>query len=169
MPNTWLTKKNLIFRIVNIETNLLRNVGPLPRIRAESLLCNRSIEDWQIMTAYPILIIRNRDSEGRKFRPSDWADRMASSAATFESGRLKYDARVMPCKRCDDLICLRVDKRIADEHPHIMQTVSDFMTMHKLEDHAPKCPEHQSAFEELLNNTGEFSKKPNQTLISSAA
>lgn len=87
------------------------------------------------------LIIRNRDTEGRKFRPSDWADRMASTAATFEAGRLKYDARVLPCKRCEDTICLRVDRSIQDEQPHVLQTITDFMAMHGLENYAPSCPE----------------------------
>lgn len=97
------------------------------------------------MTQYSKLIIRNRDNQSRKFRPSDWADRMASIAASFDGGRLKYDARVMPCKRCDDTICLRVDRAIADEQPHVLQTISDFMVMHNLEDFAPQCPEHRDA------------------------
>ena len=98
------------------------------------------------MNQYPFLIIRNRDSQGRKFRPSDWADRMASTAASFEGGRLQYDSRVMPCKRCDDTICLRVDRAIAHEQPHVLQTISDFMHMHGLEDHAAVCPAHRDRY-----------------------
>ena len=98
------------------------------------------------MNHYNFLIIRNRDSEGRKLRPSDWADRMASTAAEFDAGRLQYDSRVIPCKRCDDTICLRVDRAIQSEKPHILQTIADFMSMHSLEDHASQCPEHAAAW-----------------------
>lgn len=98
------------------------------------------------MSDYNFLIIRNRDKNNNKFRPSDWADRMASVAAKFEGGRLKYSSKVIPCKRCDDIICLRVDRSIANEQPHVLQTIEEFMGMHELENFVGKCPEHAITF-----------------------
>lgn len=120
------------------------------------------------MSDYQTLIIRNRDKNNNKFRPSDWADRMASVAANFEGGRLQYNSKVLPCKRCDDIICLRVDRSIKDEQPHVLQTVEEFMEMHELENFVAKCPEHAIAFHNHMEtiNSGSI---PDQTDTAASA
>ncbi|HHC73458.1 MAG TPA: DUF3579 domain-containing protein, partial [Thiothrix sp.] len=47
------------------------------------------------MNNKPYLVLRNQTLDGKRFRPSDWVDRLASNAGDFTRGRLQYDHRVM--------------------------------------------------------------------------
>lgn len=98
------------------------------------------------MSDYNTLVIRNIDKNQKKLRPSDWVDRMATLAGTFEGGRLRYDSRAMPCRRCDDIICLRVDKSLNQEQPAVMETINEFMALNHLEDFVSQCPQHAEAY-----------------------
>lgn len=85
-------------------------------------------------------VIRNRDADGNLLRPSNWIERLASNAGEFAGGRVKYDGRALPCKRCDDLACLMVDVSIGNDKPHVLQHIESFMELNKLPNHASCCP-----------------------------
>ncbi|MGV6857561.1 MAG: DUF3579 domain-containing protein [bacterium] len=94
------------------------------------------------MTTPELLIIRNRTLDGARLRPSDWAERLSSAAATFENQRLVYSKKVMPCKRCEGHVCLKVDKRLQSEKPEVFETILDFMKINRLGEYTAACPQH---------------------------
>ena len=64
--------------------------------------------------------------EGRKFRPSDWAERIASLFGHFDGGRrLKYNPRVMPTLRAG-AYGLFVASSLANLEPTAFQYVMEF-------------------------------------------
>jgi len=102
------------------------------------------------MTHYPVIVIRNHDRNNNKFRPSDWADRLAGTAARYEQGGVRYDARVMPCRRCDSLHCLKVERTIGDDQPHVMENVVSFMKLNELDDNVAHCPMHAEQYTSFM-------------------
>lgn len=94
------------------------------------------------------LIITNRDRRGHPIRPRNWAARLAGNAATFHRGRLNYDERVQPCMACKGHICLRVDRSIKDDKPHVMDAVLTFMRVHGMLEYTT-CPRTKQAGEQL--------------------
>ncbi len=94
------------------------------------------------MTSPEYLIIRNQTLHGDRLRPSDWAERLASAAATFENNRLVYSTKVTPCKRCEDRVCLKVHQSLKQDEPELYRTITDFMNLHQLRDQSEACPRH---------------------------
>ncbi|MGB0723377.1 MAG: DUF3579 domain-containing protein [Gammaproteobacteria bacterium] len=88
--------------------------------------------------------MRNRDRNGNMIRPSNWAERLAGNAASFNNGRMTFDARVAPCSACVGSICLRVDTSIRADRPEVMANVVSFMRMYDLSDFAHGCPKVES-------------------------
>lgn len=103
------------------------------------------------MTDYPVIVIRNLDRNNKKFRPSDWVDRLAGAAARYERGAVRYDARVMPCCRCEQTRCLTVDRHIADDQPHVLETVLSFMEINQLDDSVESCPVHAQHYADFVD------------------
>lgn len=102
------------------------------------------------MTHYPVIVIQNHDRNNKTFRPSDWADRLAGTAARYERGAVLYDARVMPCRRCDTNHCLTIDRAIADDQPHVIENVLSFMKINQLDDSVASCPIHAEQYSRFM-------------------
>ena len=81
------------------------------------------------MTGDNDIVIHGVDNDGRKFRPSDWAERIAAILASYdEDRRLRYSRDVSPCtiqgQRC--LVVARdMEQRNPDGYNFIMQFASD--------------------------------------------
>jgi hypothetical protein len=64
---------------------------------------------------------------GHKFRPSDWAERIAAVFASFDtSHRLRYDPMVMPVQY-EGMPCLFVDSQFATINPAGCQYITEFV------------------------------------------
>ncbi len=64
--------------------------------------------------------------DGRKFRPSDWVERLSTALASFgPDHRLRYADGVRPCF-IDGQKCLRVEGSLAEKDPEAYQYVCDF-------------------------------------------
>lgn len=92
-----------------------------------------------------ILIVSGRRQDGSKLRPSNWAERLAGSAASFENNTLVFDSRVRPCIACEKQVCLRVNRAIAEDKPAILKAIEDFMVQHRLQDISADCPRLNNA------------------------
>lgn len=58
------------------------------------------------------IIIQSLTREGKRFRPSDWVDRICSSYATFgEDRKLRYSPYLKP-EMIDGIRCLAVDMQL---------------------------------------------------------
>ncbi|SIN77305.1 Protein of unknown function [Sulfurivirga caldicuralii] len=76
-------------------------------------------------------IIEGYTEDGRKFRPSDWIDRIASMMATYEHRRLVYSDLLHP-ELYDGQKCLIIDDRLKDENPGMYDYVMNFVKSNKL-------------------------------------
>ncbi|MDY3331879.1 MAG: DUF3579 domain-containing protein [Pelistega sp.] len=78
------------------------------------------------------LIIYGLTKSGQKFRPSDWAERLAGVMAQFrppgiQSSHLTYSPYVIPNDK-NGHKCLIVDERLRQLEPKAWKFVNDFAT-----------------------------------------
>ena len=78
------------------------------------------------------LVIESIRENGSRFRPSDWAERLSASMATFgPDKKLRYPDYVYPgiinnCK------CLVVDTDLIQQHPSSYHRIMDFVRANRL-------------------------------------
>ncbi|ERE03395.1 DUF3579 domain-containing protein [Pseudogulbenkiania ferrooxidans] len=72
------------------------------------------------------IVIQGLTSEGRTFRPSDWAERLAGILASFDTNqKLSYHAFVRPML-LEGVRCVAVDKKLEKIYPQIFQFLMNF-------------------------------------------
>ena len=73
------------------------------------------------------IVIQGMTSEGRVFRPSDWAERLSGILASFESDqkKLEYHAYVRPLM-LENVRCVAVDKKLEKIDPRVFQFLMSF-------------------------------------------
>jgi len=76
-------------------------------------------------------IIEGVTEEGRKFRPSDWIDRIASMGASYDMQRLVYSDMLHP-ELYEGQKCLMIDMALEQENPGMFQYVMNFVTSNHL-------------------------------------
>jgi len=78
------------------------------------------------------VIIQGITESGRRFRPSDWAERLAGNFAHFDwDRRVVYSDEVTPATR-DGVMCLVVLGSLARNNPSAYAEVLDFARNNKL-------------------------------------
>ncbi|NOX42526.1 MAG: DUF3579 domain-containing protein [Gammaproteobacteria bacterium] len=78
------------------------------------------------------IIIEGQTKDGRKFRPSDWAERMSGVLSTFgKDHRIHYSAKLKPLS-INGLKCVALNASLKDEHPELFSYLMDFAEMNKL-------------------------------------
>ena len=77
-------------------------------------------------------IIRGTTTQGARFRPSDWADRLAGAFATIDpNNRTNYSPYVQP-RALDGISCIIVDKKLKDTDPNAYRFLQTFATSNEL-------------------------------------
>lgn len=71
-------------------------------------------------------VIEGYTEDGRKFRPSDWIDRIASMGATYEMQRLVYSDMLHP-ELYEGQKCLIIDTALEEENPGMFTYVMNFV------------------------------------------
>ncbi|MGQ9861474.1 MAG: DUF3579 domain-containing protein [Thiobacillaceae bacterium] len=78
------------------------------------------------MPEFEEYVIRGETSTGRKFRPSDWAERLCSLFATVgPDNRTCYSPHVFPVSR-EGVNCVVVNKAMAIQDPMAFKFLMDF-------------------------------------------
>ncbi|MBF6058043.1 DUF3579 domain-containing protein [Thiomicrorhabdus sp. HH1] len=78
-------------------------------------------------------IIQGVTEDGRKFRPSDWIDRISSMMASYgESHRLVYSELLHP-ELYEGQKCLIIDTSLEQENPTMYRYVMNFVKTNKLQ------------------------------------
>ncbi|PJD98107.1 MAG: acetyltransferase [Legionella sp.] len=72
------------------------------------------------------IVIEGRTAQGTKFRPSDWAERMSGSLASFKNSRIRYSPLLQPGINNDGLPCVIVDPKLKESSPQLYQSILDF-------------------------------------------
>jgi hypothetical protein len=84
----------------------------------------------------PEFLIIGLTSNGKPFRPSDWAERLAGVMAVFggdpSDGRMAYSPYVYPITSAG-VKCVVVDIRLQDIEPLAHQFLTDFVTDNDLQ------------------------------------
>ena len=71
-------------------------------------------------------IIEGVTEDGRKFRPSDWIDRISSMGASYDMQRLVYSDMLHP-ELYEGQKCLMIDMALEQENPGMFQYVMNFV------------------------------------------
>lgn len=71
------------------------------------------------------LILKGITSEGNKFRPSDWAERLCGNLCTFRNRRMYYSPMLRPAV-IEGIKCVIVDSKLDRAHPAILKDVIHF-------------------------------------------
>ncbi len=78
------------------------------------------------------LIIDDQGEGRKKFRPSDWVERISASLASFGADqRLRYSEHVHPCI-IQGQKCLVVSRRLKETHPGFYDFIMEFATSNHL-------------------------------------
>lgn len=78
-------------------------------------------------------IIKGMTEDGRKFRPSDWIDRIASMMASYGNAhRLVYSDLLHP-ELYEGQKCLIIDTLLEEENPGMFEYVMNFVKSNKLQ------------------------------------
>ncbi|MDP2787633.1 MAG: DUF3579 domain-containing protein [Pseudomonadota bacterium] len=79
------------------------------------------------------VVIRGVTSQGRTFRPSDWADRLASILSHVgEDNRLNYSTQVCPVTRAG-IRCVVINKDLEQKDSRVYKFLMDFAGENDLE------------------------------------
>lgn len=82
------------------------------------------------------IIIRGATRDGRKFRPSDWAQRLTSAVASFYPSRGHQRRRFHPSVRMatiEGINCVVVDAHLEEEDPMLYAFLMNFGEGNNLE------------------------------------
>ncbi len=77
-------------------------------------------------------IIRGITTKGSRFRPSDWAERLAGAFAKVDpNNRMNYSPYVQPTT-LDGICCIVVDKKLRDTDPNAYRFLQAFANSNEL-------------------------------------
>ena len=72
------------------------------------------------------IIIEGVTTQGNTFRPSDWAERMSGSMASFKNSRIHYSPLLQPSVNHEGYKCVLLDPKLKETSPQIYQSILDF-------------------------------------------
>lgn len=79
------------------------------------------------------IVIKGVTTDGRKFRPSDWAQRLATAVGTLTPGRrIKYHPKVH-ISLIDGVNCVIVSNELKDEEPMLYAFLIEFAESNHLD------------------------------------
>lgn len=72
------------------------------------------------------IVIQGITAQGKRFRPSDWAERMSGTLATFKNRRIHYSPLLQPSVNHEGYKCILLDPKLKESSPQIYQAIIDF-------------------------------------------
>ena len=72
------------------------------------------------------IVIEGITSQGKTFRPSDWAERMSGSLASFKNSRIHYSPLLQPSVNSEGFQCVLLDPKLKESSPLLYQSILDF-------------------------------------------
>lgn len=83
------------------------------------------------------IVIEGITSQGRTFRPSDWAERMSGSMASFKDSRIHYSPLLQPSVNTEGHKCILLDPALETTSPDVYRSILNFAR----ENHLKICGE----------------------------
>ncbi len=91
------------------------------------------------------IVIEGVTPAGDVFRPSDWAERMSGTMASFKNSRIHYSPLLQPSVNHKGYKCVLLDPKLKESSPQIYQSILDFAKANQLkicdEDELPDTTE----------------------------
>lgn len=78
------------------------------------------------------IIIEGITPQGKHFRPSDWAERMSGTLATFKNSRIHYSPLLQPGVNHEGYKCVMLDPKLKESSPHVYQAIIEFAKTNNL-------------------------------------
>lgn len=78
------------------------------------------------------LLIKNETADGKRFRPSDWAERLQSTLSCLEDDEFKQCIGLVQIVSVDGSKCILVDKSLAEQEPRLYRFLMRFATENNL-------------------------------------
>lgn len=78
------------------------------------------------------IVIEGITSQGKTFRPSDWAERMSGSLASFKNSRIHYSPLLQPSVNSKGNQCVLLDPKLKESSPQLYQAILDFARTNSL-------------------------------------
>ena len=78
------------------------------------------------------IIIEGITPQGKHFRPSDWAERMSGSMASFKNSRIFYSHLLQPSVNHEGYKCVLLDPKLKESSPQVYQSILDFAKTNNL-------------------------------------
>ena len=78
------------------------------------------------------IIIEGITENGKKFRPSDWAERMSGALSTFgRDQRIHYSPMLQPMTM-NGIKCISIDPVLKDQHPEMYNYIMNWVNTNHL-------------------------------------
>lgn len=78
------------------------------------------------------IVIEGITTQGATFRPSDWAERMSGTMASFKNSRIHYSPLLQPSVNHDGYKCVLLDPKLKESSPQVYQAILDFAAANHL-------------------------------------
>ncbi len=72
------------------------------------------------------IVIEGVTTQGKTFRPSDWAERMSGAMASFKNSRILYSPLLQPSVNHEGYKCVILDPKLKESSPEVYQSILDF-------------------------------------------
>ncbi len=78
------------------------------------------------------IVIEGVTSQGKVFRPSDWAERMSGTLASFKNRRIQYSPLLQPSVNQEGYKCVVLDPKLKESSPELYQSILEFAKSNQL-------------------------------------
>ena len=78
------------------------------------------------------IVIEGVTAQGKPFRPSDWAERMSGTMASFKNSRIHYSPLLQPSVNHEGYKCVLLDPKLKESSPQVYQAILDFAKTNNL-------------------------------------
>ncbi|WP_040916205.1 DUF3579 domain-containing protein [Legionella tunisiensis] len=78
------------------------------------------------------IVIEGVTPQGKPFRPSDWAERMSGTMASFKNRRIHYSPLLQPSVNTEGYKCILLDPKLKESSPQVYQAIIDFAKANNL-------------------------------------
>ena len=72
------------------------------------------------------IVISGLTEQGKVFRPSNWAERMSGTMATFKNRRIYYSPLLQPSVNHEGYKCVILDPKLKESSPQVYETILEF-------------------------------------------
>ena len=72
------------------------------------------------------IVIEGITPQGEPFRPSDWAERMSGTMASFKNSRIHYSPLLQPSVNHEGYKCVLLDPKLKESSPQVYKAILDF-------------------------------------------